>query len=191
MLFAMVVNNVNMDKFEKRTVIFCHITLYFHWSLFHCTSYYILTIFGKTLEFFCGETGQGTVTKISAHNPLGSPYNTIKILAPTPKNLGKLGENFFGGGDPRVPGGRRLGVCPILKMLSTRGLPPYKIKLFLDHWLNARRHSGRRKKWKFWKYCTRDQLWALCTPNMTDDGKLFMALTSTTGRLTNLKESPF
>jgi len=28
-------------------------------------------------------------------------------------------------------------------------------------------------------------------PNMTDDGKLFMALTSTTGRLTNLKESPF
>jgi len=32
---------------------------------------------------------------------------------------------------------------------------------------------------------------ALCTPTLTDGGKRFMALTNTSDRLTNLKESPF
>ena len=54
--------------------------------------------FRQTFGIFCGEMGQGTVTKILSLTPLGSPYNAIEILTLTPNNFQKLGKNFRGGG---------------------------------------------------------------------------------------------
>ena len=57
------------------------------------------------------------------YDPWGSPYDAIKISTLTPKNFGKLGKNFFGGGDPAAPGGKILRVGPNLKTSSARGRP--------------------------------------------------------------------
>ena len=36
----------------------------------------------------------------TTYDPWGSPYNAIKISTLTPNNFGKLGKNFFVGGEP-------------------------------------------------------------------------------------------
>jgi len=54
----------------------------------------------QNFGIFFGEMGQGTVTKVSPHTTLGSPYNAIKISTLAPKNFEKFGKNFYGGRGP-------------------------------------------------------------------------------------------
>jgi len=93
--------------------------------------------------FLQGSEPRYSYQSSTTYAPCVSPYNAIEILTLTPNNFENWGKTFLGVG---APGGRRVVVCPKLKMLSARGPPPYKIKLFLDRWRNALRHSGRLKK---------------------------------------------
>jgi len=80
------------------------------------------SFFVRIFEFFSGEIGQGTFTKISPYNPWG-PHITQSKFRPCPLPILRNRGKTLGGGGPRAPRGRRVGFYPKLKMPSTRGPP--------------------------------------------------------------------
>ena len=84
----------------------------------------------KLWNFFSGEMGQGTVTKISPHTTLGGPRITQSKFRPWPLTiLGNWGKTFLGVGGPMAPGVKILGVVPKLKTSSARGRPRVQNKI--------------------------------------------------------------
>jgi len=84
-----------------------------------------LTFIGETLEFFCGELGQGTAPKILSLKGLGGPRLAHTKFWPSPLKFWRnWGSKFLGWVHPGAPGGKMSGVCPKLEMASARGHPP-------------------------------------------------------------------
>ena len=79
--------------------------------------------------FFRGNGPRYSYQIFTTDDPWGSPYSALDILTLTPKNFEKLGKNFFGGGGPRAPWGKILGIDPKLKTASTRGSPRVQNKI--------------------------------------------------------------
>ena len=142
--------------------------------------------------FLRGNGPRYSCQNFSTYAPSGSPYKAIEILTLTPKNFGKLGETFLVVGGPGAPGGRRVGVCPKLKASSSRGPPPVQNKTVTGPLAQHTSAQWSPEEVKFLKIPQEKPIFGPpVPPTLTDGGKLFTVLTSTTGRLTNLKESPF
>jgi len=77
----------------------------------------------KNSIFFCGEMGRSTITKILSPMPFWGPHITQSKFWPWPLTIFRSWGKTFWVWGPQGPWGRRVGVCPKLKMVSDRGLP--------------------------------------------------------------------
>ena len=87
------------------------------------------TFIGETLEFFCGELGQGAVPKILSLKGLGGPRLAHLKFWPRPLKFWRnWGSTFLGWVRPGAPGAKMSGVGPKLKTSSAWGHPPVQNK---------------------------------------------------------------
>jgi len=124
--------------------------------------------------------GRGTIAKILSPIPLEGPRMMQSKFRPR-------GQTFWGRVHPRAPRGKMVGVCPNLRRNPLGGLPIQNegISGALGLQILAR---AARKSDTFVKVAQETNVGAHEHPNLTDGSKLFMALCSTTGPLTNLNE---